>query len=616
MRWNPRLFLLFFSPYLLAVVAAVLAVVLYADRALEQHHLHTLADEVLREAQLAANALPWGARGAEFDRSCRQLAPDPSVRITVIESDGTVLCDSQAVSSRMENHLRRPEVQQALQRGTGQNVRRSVTTGQQLFYRAYVQRAGGRQRIVRLAVPLATVTTVQRRIRSILLVSLLLAAAVAFWPAAWFSQWVSRRIDGMVQFSRAVAADQEPPPLTPRRRDELGRLEGNLAAMGQAVRVRLRTTREEEHKLRAVLAGMVEGVLVISQRGELVLLNDRAREIFGLDPAHDYTHRPVVEICRDPELQQLVRDTIQAPAAPLTRELSIAGEASRVLAVNVAPVRGDSGPLGSVLVFHEITKLKRLEAVRRDFVANVSHELRTPLTAIRGYAETLLGGALDDVRHTRKFLGVIARNADRLTRLIDDLLALSDLELGRLGLQRAPVAVRPAVEAACDLVADKAGRSGVTLRHEEPREIPPIDGDSDRVQQVLVNLIDNAVKYTPNGGAVSVTARYLPNGRQGDPRPRVRSGHGGGYVELTVSDTGIGIPSHELPRLTERFYRVDKARSRELGGTGLGLAIVKHIMQAHDGWMRIDSELGKGTTVRVAFPVAERTAPPAGPVVV
>jgi len=604
-RWNPRLFLLFFAPYLLAVAAVALTVAVYADRALEGQHLQTLEAEELRAAQLIGNALPWGLSGPQFDQQCQQLAHASDARVTVIQMDGAVLCDSEAVSTTMENHLYRPEVQQALADGSGKSTRRSATVGQQLLYRAFVQRAGDRTRIVRVAVPVAEVTTAQHRIRSTLLLSLVVAGVLGLWPTVRLSRWLAQRIDALVGFSQAVAADDQPTPLAAERHDELGRLETNLAIMGRAVAARLRATREEEQKLRAVLAGMVEGVVVINNRGELVLLNERAREIFGLFASQDYGGHRLVEICRDPELQQLVRDTIRTPAMqPLAREIAIAGETPRVLAVNAAPVHGDSGPLGYVLVFHEITELKKLEAVRRDFVANVSHELRTPLTAIRGYAETLLGGALDDPENSRKFLGVIERNSERLTRLIDDLLVLSDLELGRTGLQRTSVPVTAAVEAAFEVVGEKAGRGGVQLHHDDVNELPPIDGDSDRVEQVLVNLIDNAVKYTPSGGSVTVTARCLTDGERDNGAAKTR---GGDYVEIAVCDTGIGIPSQDLPRLTERFYRVDKARSRELGGTGLGLAIVKHIVQAHGGWMRIDSELGRGTRVRVAFP-ARRAA--------
>ena len=223
-----------------------------------------------------------------MDQRCRELAPDPAARLTVIELDGTVLCDSEAVAAQMENHLGRPEVQEALQNGDGQSVRRSATTGQRYMYHAYMQRVGARSRIIRFALPTTAVSEAQSRIRWILLLSLGLAAGVGLWPAVRLSQWLSRRIDAMVTFSQAVAADQDPPRLAPERRDDLGRLEANLSTMGRAVSERLRATREEEQKLRAVLAGMVEGVLVVAERGELVLLNERAREIFGLDAADDY----------------------------------------------------------------------------------------------------------------------------------------------------------------------------------------------------------------------------------------------------------------------------------------------------------------------------------------
>ena len=612
MRWNPRLFVLFFAPYLLAVAAVTVTVAGYADRALEQQHLRTLGDEVLRAATLAGNALPWQLRGDEFDARCRELGQQSGARITVIALDGTVLCDSQAASVRMENHLLRPEVQQAVHTGSGVGIRRSRTIHQQLFYRAYQQQAGTTARIVRLAVPVGTLTQAQQHIRYILLLSLLIAAGIGLWPAVRLSRWLSRRIEAMGHFSQAVAADQPPPPMSPERADELGRLEANLATMAIAVRERLRTTREEEQKLRAVLAGMAEGVVAVDRRGDLILLNDRACEIFGLDPRAPSLGRPLVQICRDPELQGLVRDTIAMgpETAPLSREITLAGEGPRALAVNAAPVHGDREALGYVLVFRDISELKRLEAVRRDFVANVSHELRTPLTAIRGYAETLVEGTGADPEESRKFLGVIARNADRLTRLIDDLLTLSDLELGRTGLQRSAVPVATAVAAACDIVAERARRQGVTLRHDHLEEVPPLYGDPDRIEQVFVNIIDNAVKYTHSGGVVTVSAQVLSEAESGGAvKARVDAD---GWVEVAVTDTGIGIPAPDLARITERFYRVDKARSRELGGTGLGLAIVKHIVQAHGGWMRIESVLGRGTTVRVVFPaaVAPLTASP------
>ncbi len=237
----------------------------------------------------------------------------------------------------------------------------------------------------------------------------------------------------------------------------------------------------------------------------------------------------------------------------------------------------DGQPFGYVLVLHDVTELRRLEVVRRDFVANVSHELRTPLTAIKGYAETLLGSAGDDREARRRFLSVIDRHSERLGRLIDDLLTLSDLELGRTPLRLGTVAVGPAVEDVLQILSDTAKRVGVELGARVDPTSPALEADADRFRQVLINLVDNAIKYTPGGGRVSVRA------------VAARGAEHHGMVEIAVEDTGVGIPAQDLPRLTERFFRVDKGRSRALGGTGLGLAIVKHIVQAHGGELGITS---------------------------
>jgi two-component system phosphate regulon sensor histidine kinase PhoR len=254
------------------------------------------------------------------------------------------------------------------------------------------------------------------------------------------------------------------------------------------------------------------------------------------------------------------------------------------------------------MVFHEIKNIKRLERMRRDFVANVSHEVRTPLAAIAGYTETLLSGALEDQERARHFLGIIERHAERLGRLVNDLLTLSDLELGRTELHRAAVAPATIVEAAFEILHARAEQGGVRLLVEIAPDTPPLDADQDRLEQAVLNLVDNAIKYTPRGGSVTVRARALTPSEV----PEILRAEGrGAFCELVVTDTGVGVPAEELPRLTERFYRVDKARSRQLGGTGLGLAIVKHIVQAHGGALQIESELQRGTTVRLVLPARE-----------
>ena len=240
------------------------------------------------------------------------------------------------------------------------------------------------------------------------------------------------------------------------------------------------------------------------------------------------------------------------------------------------------------MVLHDVTELRRLEQVRTEFVANVSHELRTPLTAIHGYLETLLDGALEEPENARRFLEIVFRHTERLGRLTDDLTDLSNIELGRISLRLEPTRLHEVADSVLTIIAPRAVSEAVTVDATLPPDLPEVMVDRDRLAQILINLIDNAVKYTPKGGHVRVEGR----------------GVGQGMVEVTVRDTGVGIPKADLPRLTERFYRVDKARSRELGGTGLGLAIVKHLVLAHGGELHIDSELWKGTTVRFTLPEA------------
>ena len=295
--------------------------------------------------------------------------------------------------------------------------------------------------------------------------------------------------------------------------------------------------------------------------------------------------------CATRALADVVRE-LGAGAVVTSRDVALGLSRGVMLQVNAARLRAaDDRPFGFVLVLHDVTELRRLEVIRRDFVANVSHELRTPLTAIKGYAETLLGPAGDDRDTARRFLGVIDRHSERLGRLINDLLALSDLELGRTALRLGAVSVGAVVDDVLQILGEAAQRKGVRVRAEVDADVPAVQADGDRLRQVLINLVDNGIKYTPAGGRVTV---------------RARSGSvmQAGSVAIAVEDTGVGVPATDLPRLTERFFRVDKARSRELGGTGLGLAIVKHIVQGHGGSLHIESAMGSGTTVTVCIPAA------------
>jgi two-component system phosphate regulon sensor histidine kinase PhoR len=559
----------------------------------ERHQVGVVAERLLGEARAFAQSLPW-TNGPALDAECRRLAAALGVRVTVIAPDGAVLGESERSSETLGNHSGRSEVRDALATGTGHAVRTSGTVGERLVYAAWRQTAGTNIRLVRLATPLDAVEVGVWQLVVGLATGLALAAALGLGAALLLSRRMLRRIQRLVDFARELGAGGGPSYLAPERNDDLGLLEGRLAEMAADVAATIGRLRIEQERLEAILRGMVEGVLVTDLGGNVVLMNARARALLALPPGLAERGRPLVELARDPGLAELMHDL--AGGASIASRDVVLGSA-RTLQVNAARLRDADGRVfGFVLVLHDVTELRRLEVVRRDFVANVSHELRTPLTAIKGYAETLLGPAGDDRETARRFLTVIDRHSERLGRLIDDLLTLSDLELGRTALRIAPLAVGAAVDDVLQILGERFNRAGVTVEAEIAPGTPAVLVDGDRLRQVLINLVDNAVKYTPAGGRIAV--RAAP----------VRDGQHRGMVEIAVEDTGIGIPTGDLPRLTERFFRVDKARSRELGGTGLGLAIVKHIVQAHGGVLEIVSTLGHGTVVRTYYPSAPAAA--------
>lgn len=422
------------------------------------------------------------------------------------------------------------------------------------------------------------------------------AAAIA---AAWMRS--AERIDDAAE---ALAERRRPAHLHHEGADAMGRAEHRLFEAVDAAVGELDALAEQRDEFEAILRSMTEAVVVTGRRGEVVLLNGAARRMFALDAETSYGGRAFVELCRDPRLQEFVaRSMGAAGGGVVSAEFQIQSPAPHYLAANAAPVRaaGAAAAAAWVLVFHDITQLKAYETVRTDFIANLTHEIRTPLSALCGYAETLMGG-VEDADTCRRFLGIIERQSRRLARLVDDLITLSDLERGLSPLKTEPLEPRRVIEEAVELMREPAERQGVELEGRCAAEVPAVAGDRDRLHQVMINLLDNAIKYTPRGGRVIAEARGArPNGAGGAP---ARDG-----VEMIVSDTGEGIPAADIPRLTERFYRVDRARSRELGGTGLGLAIVKHIVQLHHGQLRIESRLREGTTVTVWLPAVE--PPPA-----
>ena len=579
------------------VAVTTLAAGLFLNRALERFAVETL------EARLASTGrlLHDGARGLlarrappeEIHAWLVQAARPTETRVTLIDAEGRVLGDSEVAVGdlgRVEDHAGRPEVREAVAGRIGRDLRTSATVGAPLLYVALPVHDGGRLvGVLRLALPLSVVSESWAGVHRVVLAGGLVALAVALAIGLFVARRVTRPVVEMQAIAERMSAGDFAARAPAGSPDEIGTLGRALNAMAGRLRGEIQDLQQEQAKATAILDGMVEGVLAVDGRDAVLLMNERARAMFGLGAVRP-EGKPFLEVVRNVDLHEILRGVRDVGEEGVSRrELRLAGPADRWLQVTAVPLRLAGGEVGVVMVLHDVTELRRLEQVRTEFVANVSHELRTPLTAIHGYLETLLGGALEERENARRFLDIVFRHTERLGRLLDDLTDLSNIELGRVALRLEPVRLDEVVDSVLAIIAPRAEAGRVALAAEIPAELPRVHADRDRLAQILINLVDNAVKYTPEGGRVTVSARPGADGR----------------LEVAVADSGVGIPPADLPRITERFYRVDKARSRELGGTGLGLAIVKHLVLAHDGTLGIESTPGRGTTVRVTLPAAQ-----------
>jgi two-component system, OmpR family, phosphate regulon sensor histidine kinase PhoR len=592
--WQNSLVCKFFLSYLAVITLLFSSFYFYSTTITRRAYVSSLGDRMDREARLVAKTTPWASDNQALDRLSRDLARELDARITIIGSEGTVHGDSVEPSSSMENHGSRPEVVEALATGTGASVRYSTTTGYDLLYRAFLQSQGTDRRVIRLAIPLSDIEQVIGSLRRTLLVAFVGLSSLGLLLSYGFSRQLSARIKRLANFARQVAQGVFPRNFFAKSgHDELDALERHLSEMSESIRANVEQVVAEKEKASSILRCMMEGVLVLDPKGDVLVINQQAERMFHLPEDGDSRGASILEISRHPEMRNILHDVLafDFTKGPYRKEVEL--DEGRWFRVNAVSFRMDqSRDSGSVLVFHDITEIKRVEILRADFVANVSHELRTPLTAIRGYAETLRQSPPADPADAQHFLSIIEKHAERLSRLTEDLLTLSDLESGKIELDFNAVNIARVVQSVLEMFSDAANKKQVTLEHLIEPGLPAVIGDVDRLQQLFINLVDNAVKYTPANGTVSIKAQ----------RAMIKNSIDA--VEVSVIDTGTGIPEQAIPRLTERFYRVDKARSRGLGGTGLGLAIVKHIAQAHGAQLKIESALHKGTIVSVLLPAA------------
>ena len=531
-----------------------------------------------------------------------RLGKTGKARVTFIDLEGVVWGDTErdgAALRAMDNHLKRPEVQDALQFGKGIRDRYSDTTQTEFRYYAmpiYKQTAqNGEDTLIgicRVALPMEAVNTAIDNLRQMVLLASVAGLILTIVFIVFSTEIITKPIEKLTQMTQSLAAGKINSRVPVDSKNELGQLSRNFNLMADRVQEQIDKISEEHRRLETILTDMGEGVLLVNGAFEITYANPIAISMLSLPDA--YVGKALIEINRIPELQTLLQAAEQTESVAFA-EIRLGNLTEPEAEVTVVPVATGEE---YVIVIHDVSKERQLERIRADFVANVSHELRTPLTTIRGYAETLLSEDATRTKAQEQFVVKILNHAARLSRLVSELLELSRLESGDVELERTPCHLNTFYEPILDVFEPILEESELVLKWEIPESLPKVNVDQQLFMQVFVNLIDNAIKYTPDGGTISVSAESHTS--EAFEEANITSEE----LIVRVQDTGIGIPMESQSRVFERFYRVDKGRAREMGGTGLGLAIAKHIVLCHDGQIWLESSLGEGSTFYVVIPVS------------
>ena len=580
--------------FIFIIISAIilLGVFFYLSNNLNDYTYNRIKNTVSKQISLCKSYLAdiplKNIDSYDLDAIADKIGRDLDLRVTIIGLDGTVYGDSELDGGRLrevENHLYRPEVQQAFKSGIGASRRFSTTIKKDFLYLASVFNKNDTKAIIRLSIPLSEIEQLSNRLRHTLAFSLLAAFILSALVSYFVSYFISRPIREISWVAGDIAHGNYSKKISLQANDEIGDLASAFNYMSEQVKARVEEVSENKSRLEAVFLSMFEGVMVVDLNGSILLMNEALRNFLRIEEAS--LGRKPIEVIRNLQIQEIVDNTLRSDSGLISQEISTLLPEEKVLLVHATPIIKEGNIEGAVLVFHDVTNLRKLEKIRQDFIANVSHELRTPISSIKGYTETLLEGALKDKENAKDFLKIILSDSNRLATLIDDLLNLSKIESGKLIMETKAYKLLPIAEKVVSSLKGQIENKSITIKMNIPEDISDMLADETRIKQVLLNLIDNAIKYNHPNGKISIAAHEVND-----------------FVKVDITDTGIGIPNKDLPRLFERFYRVDKARSRELGGTGLGLSIVKHIIQAHGGQVLVQSTEGQGSTFSFTIPKA------------
>ncbi|MFZ2398249.1 MAG: ATP-binding protein [Smithella sp.] len=513
-----------------------------------------------------------------------QVAKISNSRVTLIDAQGKVFADSEKDIANLENHFNRPEVQEARLRGTGKSVRFSNSLGIDMLYVAVTIQDGARTTgYVRLARPLHDVQNVIDKVYQYILLSLFIVAIISLMIALFFSYRLAAPIRSMEKFTERLRQGKQVGTIILDTADETKKLADNINFLVEELKSKIRIANEEKSKLMTAFTSMNEGVLITNEQDLIEFISPVLSNMLAIQYG-DVNGKTLMESFRSVDLQKAFLE-FKETRVNVSREITMGTVEPIILSVSISTVHGHPDEEKTMIVFHDVTRLKKLEQIRIDFVANVTHEIKTPLTAIIGYLDTIKDGAINNIEETKRFIDIILKQAERLNRLVEDLLTISNIEMKETKLNFESVSLNAVLTNVISLVEAKAKLKNITIQNDVRENIDQIKADKDKLTQIFVNVLDNAVKFTPESGNIVI-----------------KTDEAGAYTVVSISDTGIGVPKDEIQRLGERFYRVDRSRSRDLGGTGLGLSIVKHLMLAHEGRIEIESQLGRGTKVSLFFP--------------
>jgi len=583
-----RLIWQLYPSFLLIILISVVSVAIYGSQSLRKFHLDHVKRDLNSRAQLIKKQIEHRLKDgnySELDEFCKESGANSSTRLTVIMLDGQVIAESDKKDpSRMDDHSSRPEFIMALEKGTGHSIRYSNTVKKRMMYFALpIVQDGKVIAVARTSVPVNAIDeALNSNYRKLCLAVLIIAVTIAILSLG-ISKRITSPVEKMTAVAKKFAAGDLDLRLTVPKATEFADLAIALNEMASQLDHRIDTITEERSKIQAILSSMIEGVLAVDPEGNIVSINDAAAELLDIDTKS--LSMNISQVIQNRKLRKYIDNTLKS-SKKTKPESSVMNIGNRHLQLYGSSLAEDSPQnSGAVLVIHDITRTCQLEDIRRDFVANVSHELKTPVTSIKGFVETLLDGAISETEEAERFLRIIEKHSDRLNSIIEDLLSLSRLEESeKRSLTFEDSRIEPVLVSAIELSRFKAEKKNIFVELEcDSNLVAKINAPL--VEQAILNLVVNAIKYSDENSKISITAK-----------------RNNATVSIDVSDQGSGIAPEHLERIFERFYVVDKARTRKLGGTGLGLSIVKHIAQVHSGRIDVKSKVGKGTTFTMYFP--------------